>query len=106
MNEQRRKALRQIEDTLMKQVLPAVQNLHDLLDQLAIDANDIRDAEQEALDGLPENMADSERANAMQDAVSALDELVDGLTDMEDSMLHAADHVEQLIQRSDEAKGD
>jgi len=59
MNKARREKLRAINDT--------IQNCMD-------DVEFLRDAEQEAMDNMPENMWDSERYEAMENAVGYLED--------------------------------
>lgn len=62
-----------------------------LLDDISSRLNDIRDdlenvksAEQEARDGLPENMQDGERATAMDDAIQEMEDADNELSDVVD----------------------
>lgn len=49
------------------------------LESIRSDLNDVKDEEESALEGLPENMRDGERGAAMQDAINALESAVDAL---------------------------
>jgi archaellum component FlaC len=81
MNKQRRKELGEIWDRLnaMKTRWEKLQNdLSGIKDEL--DA--VRDAEQEALDALPENQQNGERGETMAEYVSALTTAADGIGDL------------------------
>ena len=41
--------------------------------------SDVRDDEQDAIDNLPENLQESERCTAMEDAVDELEEAIDNI---------------------------
>lgn len=63
----------------LKRSLNAIQNAHDVLEE-------VRDEEQDAYDNLPEGLQYSERGDLMQEAVDNLDEAVDYLDDVISSL--------------------
>lgn len=73
MNNQRRKAIRDIQDR--------VQSLFDSLDAIKGEIEQIRDDEQEYLDNMPENMQSGERGET---ANAAIDELEGAISEIEE----------------------
>ena len=72
MNDSRRKAIRKAIDTYLEKVSAAKEELTEAL-------TDIREAEEESYDNLPESLQYGERGDAMQDAINALDDVISEL---------------------------
>lgn len=66
MNNQRRKRLKEVID---------------LINQANSIIEEVKDEEEEALNNLPENLQDTERAESMQECIDQLEEIYDDLTD-------------------------
>ena len=75
MNKHRRDVARSIRNTLIN----ALETAHNLMDE-----------EQEAIDNMPENLQDSQRGQAMQDAVDALDNAIGCIEE-------AGDYLKEII---------
>lgn len=75
MNKHRRDVARSIRNTLIN----ALETAHNLMDE-----------EQEAIDNMPENLQDSQRGQAMQDAVDALDNAIGFIEE-------AGDYLKEII---------
>lgn len=58
-----------------KRIAKIAEEISAIMDQL----REIADEEQDARDGLPENMQDGERAEKMDEAISILEEHIDAL---------------------------
>lgn len=71
MNKDRRKSLEAIRSRL--------ESLADVVATLRDDIEYIQSDEQQALDNLPDSMADSDRASAMQEAIDAMDSAMSDL---------------------------
>lgn len=54
------------------------------IDDLLYDINSIRDEEEEAYENLPESIQDSDRGQAMYDAIDNLEEAINSLEEVED----------------------
>lgn len=83
MNKERRKTL----DSIMARieaVKSAVEKVKADFESLAEDIESVRDEEQEAFDGLPESLQSGERGQAMEHAVSQLDEALDAVRELAD----------------------
>jgi uncharacterized protein Yka (UPF0111/DUF47 family) len=101
------KARRQKARDLAKQVevlLNEIENLKDA-DALKDEAAEIRDAEQEAYDGLPQSQIDGERGQEMYDFVEQLDtaatkleEVADAITEMKDALQEAITNLEAVAE--------
>lgn len=78
MNNERRKEI----DRLMERVNSLLADLSEIKDSI----ESVRDEEQGYLDNMPENMADSERAEKSQAAIDALDEALSSLDDSETNL--------------------
>ena len=72
MNDSRRKAIRKAIDAYLEKVSAAKEELTEAL-------TDIREAEEESSDNLPESLQYGERGDAMQDAINALDDVISEL---------------------------
>jgi prefoldin subunit 5 len=90
MNKQRRKDLDKVKEYLEAANQPLADAMTDL--------EGIRDEEEEALESVQENFPDSERASAMEAAVTALQEAIDAL----ESMTGAYDEVVAAIETAQE----
>jgi len=78
MNNQRRKQIA----TLVEDI---DSRLSELLSEFTERAQEILDEEQEAFDALPESIQDGERGQAMQEAISNLEDAVGALENMDAS---------------------
>ena len=76
MNQQRRKKL---------------EKLHELMTEISGQLEEIKDEEQEAYDDMPESLQESERGQAMYQAVENLESAIDSLSE-------ALDHTEEAQQ--------
>lgn len=76
MNKQRRKAL----DTLYQKI-----------EALSQELNEVLDAEQEAYDNLPESLQESERGEAMYEAIDNIESALSSLEEAQDYILEAVD---------------
>lgn len=72
MNDSRRKAIKKAIDSYLEKVSAAKEELAEAL-------TDIREAEEESYDNLPESLQYGERGDAMQDAINALDDVISEL---------------------------
>ena len=78
-------------------------NIDEVISRLsAIDLVGIQDAiqmivddEQLALDELPENLQESDRANTMQEAVDSLESACESVTNIETELTECSDYLEQ-----------
>lgn len=61
------------------------------LEAIKIDLEEIKESEQDALDNLPENMHDSEQAQAMQSSIEAMDNADTEIGNAMDSIQEATD---------------
>lgn len=71
MNKQRRKALQKIVDILIEQ--------NDILEA-------VKDEEQDAMDNVPESLQESEKYEAMEEAVDSMDDAMSNLQDIIESL--------------------
>lgn len=67
-----------------------LRDISDKLDEIASQIQELRDEEEEYLDNMPENLQGSEKYDAAQVNVSELDEALDSLQSVNDSLLNAA----------------
>lgn len=104
MNEARRKEIRRLE-SLLESCKPLAEQLAQKLSEAHQGYESIRDEEQDYRDNMPEGLDGSERAQVADDAIAALDEVVDGLSEHADSLESFPGVLDDLIQKSDEAKG-
>ena len=74
MNTKRRKAIARAIDEYMNRESEAREALVEALEE-------IRDEEEEAYENLPESLQDGERGDAMQDAISSLEDFLSELED-------------------------
>ena len=105
MNDARRKEIRDLENQLEKEVSPLIEKLHDLLTHIKEGYEQVRDAEQESRDNIPESLQDGERAQASDEAISNLEDLISDLETHESFACEIKDAIADLVQKSDEAKG-
>lgn len=75
MNKQRRAQIENVKQIM----LGAWTTLVDAKGRL----EEIRDAEQEAFDGMPESLQGSEKGEQSEAAIAALDEVIDAISDLE-----------------------
>lgn len=61
------------------------------IDGIRADVEELRDAEEEAFDGLPESIQAGERGDRMQDAIGALEEALSSLEDAQDVINRACE---------------
>lgn len=73
---------------LLKTCLGAIQDAHDVLEE-------VRDEEEEAYDNLPEGLQYSERGDLMQEAIDNLDDVVGSLDDV-------ISYLEDVVTRADD----
>ncbi len=71
MNKARRK--------LIAETVSKLQAAHSVLEN-------VRDAESDAMDNIPENLQESDRYSSMEDAVDVIDEAIDGLDEIISSL--------------------
>jgi DNA-binding MurR/RpiR family transcriptional regulator len=87
MNKQRRKGI--------DQIINMLENID--LEEIKDSIQDIIDEEQQTFDDMPENLQQSERAEAMEDAINSLEE---AQTDLD------GDIMQDIIDLLNQAKGD
>ena len=87
MNKQRRKGI--------DQIINMLENID--LEEIKDSIQDIIDEEQETFDDMPENLQQSERAEAMEDAINSLEEAQSDLD---------GDIMQDIIDLLNQAKGD
>lgn len=56
-----------------------IERMNNELSGLLSEAEELRDAEQEAFDSMPESLQEGERGEKMQEAISALEELISAI---------------------------
>lgn len=59
------------------------------IDDIICDINTVREEEEEAYENLPESIQDSDRGQAMTDAIDNLEEAINNLEDIEDYLNEA-----------------
>lgn len=105
MNEARRKQLRALEDRLEKEVSTLAAQLHAALEEIAGKFSDIKEEEEEAHGNLPDALQEGEKGQAMQESISALEDLDGMLIEHVDALETLKDGITELVTKSDEAKG-
>ena len=85
MNKQRRKDIDEAINLLMSIDLVSIQDSIQM----------IVDDEQTALDELPENLQESDRANTMQEAVDSLESACEAVNNIETEITECFDYLEQ-----------
>lgn len=75
MNKQRRAAL--------KAILPQLEELKTMIENVTGDLGAIRDEEQEAFDNMPESLQDSDRGQTMQEYIDTMEGGLDALGDLD-----------------------
>ncbi len=105
MNEKRRNEIRALEKRLENEVSLAAAKLNALLTEIREAYEQVRDDEQESRDNIPESLQDSERATASDEAILNLEDLVSDLETAESAAEEIATRIPDLVQKSDESKG-
>ncbi len=105
MNEKRRNEIRGLEKRLENEVSQAAAKLNALLTEIREAYEQVRDDEQESRDNIPESLQDSDRANASDEAISNLEDLISDLETAESAAEEIATGIPDLVQKSDESKG-
>lgn len=88
MNKQRRAAL--------KAILPQLEELKTMIENVTGDLGAIRDEEQEAFDNMPESLQDSDRGQTMQEYIDTMEGVLDALGDLDLDDLYS--HVEEIAE--------
>ena len=72
-----------------KQRRKVISDIQDQLSTLAEAINNVWDEEQEAFDNLPEGLQESERGEAMQEAINALESAASLCEELDDALAQA-----------------
>ena len=95
MNNKRRAKLKKIIDKIKGLVFPIdtddVNDVQNLASELYDDVEDLYSEESDSYDNLPESLQDSERGEAMQDAMDELDNAMSELATLVDELAAAED---------------
>lgn len=112
MNKQRRKTINNFIDNVGEMrrkadgIINALTALKEEASRLRESVDDVREEEQEYRDNMPDSMADSERANAADEAISQLEEAISALDVIDEfSIDEIDDALDSLIDCFNNAAG-
>ena len=97
MNKERRKKITNISDRI-NEIEQSFDNLKAKAQEMIDAINEVLEEEQDYIDNMPENLADSDRAAAANEAVENIDEAIDLITEFCDFEFCAEDVTDKLIE--------
>jgi uncharacterized coiled-coil DUF342 family protein len=109
MNKERRAALDKLQDRIaaLKEHVDHITFIHDELDEIRTELQEINDAESEAYNNMPESLQNSERGEASQNSINdmeSVDSDLDTLIDAFDGE-HFERQMDEIFEALDNAKG-
>lgn len=105
MNKNRRKELNDIFRRIEKEIQPATDAFPDV-EEIKAQLEDIRDAEQEAYDNLPESLQDGERGEQMTEAVENIETAISNLEEIGEAFSELKDKVKEALEAIDNASAE